>query len=68
MEHRQVIRRRQPAAQGTGQPKLALAAESNTTFFLENADLAIEFVKDPEGKVTGLIVHQAGQDMKAAIH
>jgi hypothetical protein len=27
------------AAQGTGQPKLALAAESNTTFFLENADL-----------------------------
>ena len=56
------------AAQGTGQPKLALAAESNTTFFLENADLAIEFVKDGEGKVTGLIVHQAGQDMKAAKH
>ena len=56
------------AAQGTGQPKLALAAESNTTFFLENADLAIEFVKDGDGKVTGLIVHQAGQDMKAAIH
>jgi predicted SnoaL-like aldol condensation-catalyzing enzyme len=56
------------AAQGTGQPKLALAAESNTTFFLENADLAIEFVKDEEGKVTGLIVHQAGQDMKAAKH
>jgi predicted SnoaL-like aldol condensation-catalyzing enzyme len=56
------------ATQGTGQPKLALAAESNTTFFLENADLAVEFVKDGEGKVTGLIVHQAGQNMKAAIH
>jgi hypothetical protein len=30
--------------------------------------LAIEFVKDGEGKVTGLIVHQAGQEMKAARH
>jgi predicted SnoaL-like aldol condensation-catalyzing enzyme len=56
------------AAQGTGQSKLALAAESSTSFFLENADLAIEFVKDGEGRVTGLIVHQAGQDMKAAKH
>ena len=55
-------------AQATGQPKLTLAAESNTTFYLENADLAVEFVKDGEGKVTGLIVHQAGHDMKAAIH
>jgi len=54
------------AAQGTGQPKFALVAESNTTFFLENADLAIEFVKDGKGKVNGLVVHQAGQDMKAA--
>ena len=53
------------AAQATGQPKLGLAAESNTVFFLENADLAIEFVKDSEGKVTGLVVHQGGQDMKA---
>jgi predicted SnoaL-like aldol condensation-catalyzing enzyme len=55
-------------AQGTGQPKLALAAESNTIFFLENADIVIEFVKDGEGKVAGLIVHQAGRDMKAAKH
>jgi predicted SnoaL-like aldol condensation-catalyzing enzyme len=54
------------AAQATGQPKLTLAAESNTTFFLENADLAVEFVKDGDGKVSGLIVHQGGQDMKAA--
>lgn len=54
------------AARGTGQPKFALVAESNTSFFLENADLAIEFVKDGTGKVNGLVVHQAGQDMKAA--
>jgi predicted SnoaL-like aldol condensation-catalyzing enzyme len=53
------------AAQATGQPKLALAAESNTVFFLENAELAVEFVKDGEGKVTGIVVHQGGQDMKA---
>jgi predicted SnoaL-like aldol condensation-catalyzing enzyme len=53
------------AAQATGQPKLALATESDTTFFLENADLAVEFVKDGAGKATGLIVHQGGQDMKA---
>lgn len=54
------------AAQGTGQPKFALVADSNTTFFLENADLAIEFVKDAKGKVNGLVVHQGGQDIKAA--
>jgi predicted SnoaL-like aldol condensation-catalyzing enzyme len=53
------------AAQATGQPKLALVAESNTVFFLENAELAVEFVKDGEGKVTGMVVHQGGQDMKA---
>jgi predicted SnoaL-like aldol condensation-catalyzing enzyme len=58
----------QLAAQATGQPKLMLVAESNTTFYLENADLAVEFVKDGEGKTTGLIVHQGGQEMKAAIH
>jgi predicted SnoaL-like aldol condensation-catalyzing enzyme len=53
------------AAQATGQPKLALATESDTTFFLENADLEIVFVKDGAGQASCLIVHQGGQDMKA---
>jgi hypothetical protein len=34
-------------AQATGEPKLALGAESNTIFMLENAEVAIEFVRDP---------------------
>ncbi len=52
-------------AQATGQPKLALDAESNTIFWLESTETAIEFVRDLRGKVTGLIVHQGRRDIKA---
>jgi predicted SnoaL-like aldol condensation-catalyzing enzyme len=52
-------------AQATREPKLALGAESNTIFMLENAEVAIEFVRDPQGRVTGLIVHQGRRDIKA---
>jgi CubicO group peptidase (beta-lactamase class C family) len=47
-------------AQATGQPQLALFAESETTFFPKVIDLKITFVKDETGKVTHLILHQGG--------
>jgi CubicO group peptidase (beta-lactamase class C family) len=50
--------------QATGQPKFPIYAESETKFFpLFPAE--IEFVKDDRGKVTSLVLHQGGHDMKA---
>jgi hypothetical protein len=48
-----------------GQGKLPLYAESETKFFLPIGEATIEFVKDDQGKVTNLILHQGGHDMKA---
>jgi len=45
-------------AQVTGQPKIALFPESETTFFPKVVDLTIRFEKDATGKVTNLILHQ----------
>ncbi len=51
--------------QMTGQPKFPLFAESETSFFLKVVDAQVEFVKDASGKVTGLVIHQGGQDIAA---
>jgi CubicO group peptidase (beta-lactamase class C family) len=51
------------ALQATGQEKLQLFAESPTEFFLRIVDAQIVFQKDATGKVTRLILHQAGQSM-----
>jgi hypothetical protein len=53
-------------AQATGQSKFKLDAESSTVFFPEVFEAKIEFVKDEAGKVTGLVLHQGGHDVKAA--
>jgi hypothetical protein len=50
-------------AQATGQGKLEIFPESETEFFLKAVDAQISFVKDA-GKVTHLILHQNGRDMK----
>jgi len=50
-------------AQATGQEKLELFAESQTSFFLKEVDAQLEFQKDAAGAVTGLILHQGGRDM-----
>ena len=39
--------------------------ESETEFFLKIVDAQITFVKNDKGKVTGLILHQGGQDTPA---
>lgn len=51
-------------AQVTGQQKFNLFAESETSFFVKLVDAQIEFVKDAQGRVTHLILHQGGRDVK----
>ena len=55
------------------EPKVEMFAESETNFFLKTEDIQFKFVKDTNGAVTGLIVHQgdgtlyevmAGQQIK----
>jgi CubicO group peptidase (beta-lactamase class C family) len=52
-------------AQATGQGKAPIYPESETKFFPIVVDAEIEFVKDDQGKVTSLVLHQNGHDMKA---
>ncbi|MCW5979400.1 MAG: serine hydrolase [Bryobacteraceae bacterium] len=52
-------------AQPTGQSELEIFAESETKFFVKVVDAQITFVKDEEGRVTGLILHQGGRDQPA---
>jgi CubicO group peptidase (beta-lactamase class C family) len=49
--------------QATGQPKIPIFAESPTRFFPKVVDAEIEFTKDKNGVVTGLILHQGGRDI-----
>jgi hypothetical protein len=51
--------------QATGQPKLQVYPSSETDFFLKVVEAQISFVKDGEGKVTQLILHQGGADSPA---
>jgi CubicO group peptidase (beta-lactamase class C family) len=51
--------------QATGQSKFPLFAESETKFFLKVVDAEIEFFRDGAGKVTHVVVHQGGRDLKA---
>jgi CubicO group peptidase (beta-lactamase class C family) len=51
-------------AQLIGQEKFELFPESGTKFFYRVVDAQVTFVVD-EGKATGLILHQNGQDMPA---
>jgi len=51
-------------SQPTDQPKAPMFAESETRFFLKVVDAQVEFVKNDTGRVTNLVLHQGGQDMK----
>jgi hypothetical protein len=46
--------------QATGQTKVTLSARSETDFFLTVADVSMTFVKNKDGKVTHLVLHQNG--------
>lgn len=45
--------------------KAELFAESETDFFLKLAAVQIKFVKDSQGKVTGLVLRQGGREILA---
>jgi CubicO group peptidase (beta-lactamase class C family) len=52
-------------SQATGQPEVELFPESETRFFLKVVDAQVDFVSDASGRVTGLVLHQGGQDLPA---
>lgn len=52
-------------SQATGQAEVELFPESETRFFLKVVDAQVDFIKDAAGKVTGLVLHQGGQDLPA---
>lgn len=51
--------------QATGQGKAELRAESETAFFVREANAVVTFGKDAAGKVTHLMLKQGGLDTKA---
>jgi hypothetical protein len=51
--------------QATGQRKVEIFAESETKFFLKAIDAQITFVKDGQGRITSLTLHQPGRDTPA---
>ncbi len=52
-------------AQAMGQPKFPMFPESEKSFFLKVVDAQIEFVRDGQGRVVSLILHQGGHDQPA---
>ncbi|MBD1865218.1 MULTISPECIES: serine hydrolase [Trichocoleus] len=52
-------------AQATGQSQVELFAETETQFFITEVDAQITFIRDPQGPVEHLILHQAGQEITA---
>ncbi len=49
----------------SGQSKNELLAESETDFFMKLVNAQIKFVKDAQGKVTGLVLRQGGRETPA---
>jgi len=49
----------------TNQSVLRLWPESDTNFFLKELDAQLTFVRDAQGAVTAVVLHQNGQDMTA---
>lgn len=47
----------------SGQGKTALFAESEEKFFFKDVEAQITFQMDDDGLVTGLVLHQSGQDI-----
>jgi len=50
-------------AQATNQPAFELYPEGENKFFLKVVDAKVTFIRDDKGQVTGLILHQGGQDV-----
>lgn len=50
-------------AQVTGEDRFPIFAESETEFFYRVVDAQISFERDETGVVTGLVLHQGGQNV-----
>jgi D-alanyl-D-alanine-carboxypeptidase/D-alanyl-D-alanine-endopeptidase len=50
-------------ARATGQLKFPIFAESDSQFFLRAVDAQLTFTKDATGAITGLLLHQGGQNI-----
>jgi len=59
------LQKEQLTAQLTGQPRFPIYAETQTKFFYKVVDAQITFVKNEQGKVTALVLHQLGIDQTA---
>jgi len=55
----------QLVTQLSGQPKLPVFPQSESLFFLKVVDAQLEFVRNPEGKATAVILHQNGRSQTA---
>ncbi len=51
--------------QATGQGRVQAFPSSETEFFLKEVEAQVSFVKNAEGKITQLILHQGGNDAPA---
>jgi D-alanyl-D-alanine carboxypeptidase len=51
--------------QATGQERVEIFPAGETEFFLRVVDAQISFVRDSAGAVSGLVLHQGGQDLPA---
>lgn len=51
--------------QATGQPKVEVFPESESDYFLRVVDAQLTFVRDKDGQVTHLVLHQGGLDQTA---
>ena len=51
-------------AQATRQPKAEIFPESPARFFLKEVDAQLEFVRGEGGKVTEMVLHQGGREMR----
>ena len=49
----------------TRQPAREILAESPTSFFMQGLPVKIGFELGPDGKATGLVIHQGGRDGQA---
>jgi CubicO group peptidase (beta-lactamase class C family) len=49
--------------QATGQPAFELFPEAEDKFFLKVIDAKVTFTRDDKGLVTGLLIHQGGQNI-----
>jgi D-alanyl-D-alanine-carboxypeptidase/D-alanyl-D-alanine-endopeptidase len=50
----------------TGQPAIKFYPESKTRFFCRLVEAAVSFEADEDGQIARLVIHQGGQDLKAA--